>query len=197
VPPAGLPLRARIPNLADRRLYTFGPAATWPALEPFIAGRIDEALIAAHWDDLLRLATSVRIGTVPASLMLKRLGSYPRQNGLALALREVGRIERTLFTLDWLHDPALRRQATAELNKGESRNALARAVCFHRLGRLRDRTLESQQHRASGLNLVVAAIILWYTVYMERAVQALRAEGEEIPNDLLPHRRRAAGSTST
>src|SRR5690349_12412961 len=44
--------------------------------------------------------------------MLKRLGSYPRQNGLALALREIGRIERTLFTLDWLEDPSLRPQAT-------------------------------------------------------------------------------------
>jgi hypothetical protein len=60
-------------------------------------------------------------------------------------------------------------------------------VCFHRLGRLRDRTLESQQHRASGLNLVVADIILWNTVYMERAIQALRAGGEEIPDDLLPY----------
>ena len=56
--------------------------------------------------------------------MLKRLGAYPRQNGLALALREIGRIERTLFTLDWLENPELRRQATAELNKGEARNAL-------------------------------------------------------------------------
>lgn len=183
----GFRFAPRIPNLADRRLHAFGPAATWLALEPFIAGRIDEALIATHWDDLLRLATSVRIGTVPASLMLRRLGSYPRQNGLALALREIGRIERTLFTLDWLDDPALRRQATAELNKGESRNALARAACFHRLGRLRDRTLESQQHRASGLNLVVAAIVLWNTVYMERAIQALRAGGETIPDELLPH----------
>ena len=110
-------------------------------------------LIQAHWEDAVRLATSVRTGTVPASLMLRRLGSYPRQNGLALALREIGRIERTLFTLDWLDDPGLRRQATAELNKGESRNALARAVCFHRLGRIRDRSYEGQQHRASGLTL--------------------------------------------
>ena len=92
--------------------------------------RSTRGLITSYWDDLLRLATSVQLGTVPASLMLRRLGSYPRQNGLALALREVGRIERTLFTLDWLADPAPRRQATAELNKSESRNALARAVCF-------------------------------------------------------------------
>ena len=52
----------RIPNLAERRLYTFGPPSAWPALEPFIAGRIDENLITAHWDDVLRLATSVRTG---------------------------------------------------------------------------------------------------------------------------------------
>ena len=122
---------------------------------------------------MLRLAASVRTGVVSASLILRRLGNYPRQNGLAVALREGGRIERTLHTLDWLEQPALRRQATVALNKGESRNALARAVCFHRLGRLRDRTAEAQQHRASGLALVTAAIALWNT--------------EVIPDALLAH----------
>src|SRR4051812_6267121 len=143
--------------------------------------------ITAHWDDVLRLATSVRTGVISASLMLKRLGAYPRQNGLALALREIGRIERTLYTPDWLEQPSLRRQATVELNKGESRNALARAVCFHRLGRLRDRTAEAQQHRASGLALVTAAIALWNTVYLGRARDALRRRGEAVPNALLAH----------
>jgi len=146
----GFHFSPRIPNLADRKLYAFGPASTWPALAPFIAGKPDDKLIAAQWEDVLRLTASVRTGTVSASLLLKRLGAYPRQNGLALALREIGRIERTLHALDWLERPQLRRQATAELNKGESRNALARAVCFHRLGRLHDRTAQAQQHRASG-----------------------------------------------
>jgi TnpA family transposase len=136
---------------------------------------------------VLRLAASVRTGRVSASLMLKRLGAYPRQNGLALALREIGRVERTLFTLDWLERPELRRQATAELNKGEARNALARAVCFHRLGRLRDRTAELQQHRASGLALVTAAIALWNAVYLGRALDALRRRGEAVPDTLLAH----------
>jgi TnpA family transposase len=183
----GFRFAPRIPNLAERRLYGFGPASNWPALAPFIAGRADERLITAHWDEVLRLAASVRTGTVSASLILKRLGAYPKQNGLALALREIGRIERTLYTLDWLEQPALRRQATAELNKGESRNALARAVCFHRLGRLRDRSTELQQHRASGLTLVTAAIVLWNTVYLGRALDALRRRGEAIPNALLAH----------
>jgi len=183
----GFRFAPRIPNLAERRLYASGPAATWPALAPFIAGRPDDKRITAHWDDVLRLATSVRTGVVSASLMLKRLSAYPRQNGLALALREIGRIERTLYTLDWLEQPSLRRQATAELNKGESRNALARAVCFHRLGRLRDRTAEAQQHRAGGLALVTAAIALWNTVYLGRAQDALRRRGEAVPNALLAH----------
>ncbi|WP_425292543.1 Tn3 family transposase [Citrobacter freundii] len=54
--------------------------------------------------DILRLASSIKQGTVTASLMLRKLGSYPRQNGLAVALRELGRIERTLFIRgrDWL-----------------------------------------------------------------------------------------------
>src|SRR3712207_8797221 len=64
----------------------------------------------------------------------------------------------TLFTLDWLEIPALRRQATAELNKGEAKNALHRGVCFHRLGRLRDRRAESQRHRVSGVPPLVGEI---------------------------------------
>ena len=184
--------------MAERRLYAFDPASNWPALAPFIASTIDEKLITAHWDDVLRLA-SVRTGTVSTSLMLKRLGAYPRQNGLSLALREIGRIERTLFTLDWLESPELRRQATAELNKGEARNALARAVCFHRLWRLRDRAVEAQQHRASGLALVTAAIALWNTTYLDRAIQLLRREGHLLPDELLARCtwRRSDGSTST
>jgi TnpA family transposase len=183
----GFRFAPRIPNLAERRLYAFGPASTWPTLAPFIAGRPAIELVAMHWEDVLRLAASVRTGVVSASLVLRRLGAYPRQNGLALALREIGRIERTLHTLAWLQSPQLRRQATAELNKGEARNALARAVCFHRLGRLRDRTAELQQHRASGLALVTAAIALWNSVYLGRAVDVLRRGGEAMPDALLAH----------
>lgn len=104
----------------------------------------------------------------------RKLGSYPRQNGLAVALRELGRIERTLFILSWLQSVDLRRRVHAGLNKGEARNALARAVFLCRLGEIRDRSFEQQRYRASGLTLVTAAIALWNTVYIERAVQALK-----------------------
>jgi Tn3 transposase DDE domain len=56
-------------------------------------------------------------------------------------------------------------------------NALRRAVFFNRLGEIRDRSYENQRHRASGLNLLVAAIILWNTAYLQRAVDHLRNQG--------------------
>ena len=112
---------------------------------------------------------------------------YPRQNGLAVALRELGRIERTLFILDWLQSVDLRRRVHAGLNKGEARNALARAVFFNRLGEIRDRSFEQQRYRASGLNLVTAAIVLWNTVYLERAMNALRGHDQGVDDALLQY----------
>jgi hypothetical protein len=91
------------------------------------------------------------------------------------------------FPVPLLLGPQLRRRSHVGLNKGEAEHALKRAVFFHRLGELRDRTFENQRHRASGLNLMVAAIVLWNTVYLGRAVEALRDAGEEIPAELLPH----------
>ena len=155
-------------------------------MAPLIGGSVNTRLIEQQYSEVLRLVGSIKTGTVTASLILRKLGAYPRQNSLALALREIGRIERTLFTLKWLQDPALRRRTNAGLNKGEARNALARAVFLHRLGEIRDRSYENQRYRASGLNLVVAAITLWNTVYLERAVAALR-ETTDIDPALLQH----------
>lgn len=82
---------------------------------------------------------------------------------------------------------ALRRRLQAGLNKGGARNALARAVFMHRLGEIRDRKPENQSYRASGLTLLTAAISLWNTVYMERAIDALKRKGLKINEQLLSH----------
>ena len=175
----------RIRNIGDTRLYTPTNGHEHATLAPLIGGSINTTTIALHWDEILRLAASIKTGTVTASLMMRKLGAYPRQNGLALALRELGRLERTLFLLDWLQDPGLRRKVTAGLNKGEARNTLARAVFFNRLGEIRDRSFEQQRYRASGLNLLTAAIVLWNTVYLDRTVATLTSNGGDIDPDLL------------
>jgi TnpA family transposase len=183
----GFRFAPRIRDLADRRIYVLNTRAEYKALTPIIGGAVDMRVVGDNWDEILRSGTSIKAGTVAHSTLMRRLAAYPRQNAIAKALREIGRMERTLFTLDWISDPALRRRANAGLNKGEARNALARAVFFHRLGEIRDRTFENQRYRASGLNLAVAAIILWNTVYLGRAVDELRSRGEIIPDELVAH----------
>jgi hypothetical protein len=75
-----------------------------------------------------------------------------------------GATQRTIFTLDWIEDPVLRRHTGQELNKGESRNSLSRAVFIHRL----------------------TAIILWNTRYLESAIGTLR-QIEDVPGSLIAH----------
>ena len=182
----GFRFAPRIRDLGETKLFVPKCDASYDVLKPMVSSdKLNVKVIRAHWDDILRLAASIKQGTVTASLMLRKLGSYPRQNGLAVALRELGRIERTLFILDWLQSVELRRRVHAGLNKGEARNALARAVFFYRLGEIRDRSFEQQRYRASGLNLLTAAIVLWNTVYLERAVAALHGHGQPVDEGLL------------
>lgn len=183
----GFRFAPRIRDLADTKIYIPESDNEYDGLKPMIGGTIKLKHIQLHWDEILRLATSIRQGTVTASLMLRKLGSYPRQNGLAIALRELGRIERSLFILDWLQSVELRRRVNAGLNKGEARNALARAVFLNRLGEIRDRSFDQQRYRASGLTLVTGAIVLWNTVYLERAVTTLRERGVDVDEDLLQY----------
>lgn len=107
--------RPRGRPVAPAELARFEPrqrCATLVALSIEGMARVTDEIIDLHayWNDILRLATSINQATVRASLMLKKLGSCPRQNVLAVALRELGRIEPTLFTLDKLQSVELRRR---------------------------------------------------------------------------------------
>ena len=185
----GFRFAPRLRDIKDRRLYVL-PGQAVPA-----------SAAAAHWRSGQCRSHRGALGRAAAhgDLHPRRYGSGV---GNARAPRRVSTPERardraarggthrahTLrLKLSWMRDIDLRRRVGLGLNKGEARNALARAVFFHRLGELRDRSFESQAYRASGLNLLVAAIILWNTKYLENTLDALRAEGQRIPKELACH----------
>ena len=120
----GFRFAPRIRDLADRRLYSIDHPGTYQTLSPLIAAKVNLKQISRHWDDVLRLASSIKKSSVSASLILGKLAAYPKQNGLAWALREIGRVERTLFLLDWVQNPDLRQRVTQGLNKHELRTCL-------------------------------------------------------------------------
>ncbi|RSU46309.1 Tn3 family transposase [Sphingobium yanoikuyae] len=177
----------RIRDLPQKRLYAFTPNPTPANVRALVGGKINEPLIERNWPDILRIMATIAAGIVAPSQILRKLASYPRQNELALALREVGRIERTLFMIDWILDAGLQRQAQIGLNKGEAHHALKRAISFHRRGEIRDRSGEGQHYRIAGMNLLAAIIIFWNTMKLGEVVNTRAASGTHIAPDLLAH----------
>jgi len=183
----GFRFAPRIRGFSKLKLYPIKHSKYYPTLKPMLGGRINTRLIYEDWLDMLHIASSLRLGTVTPPVFLQRLAQYPRQNRWAKTLKELGRLERTFFSLYWIQDKWFRQQVHQALLKGEARNALSRAVCLYRLGRIHDRSLQDQQYRASALNLVVSAITIWNTIYIEKAVEHLRNNGWEITDKHLQH----------
>jgi TnpA family transposase len=177
----------RIRDLPSRRLYLFDPASAPDELRGLIGGKIREGLVVQNWPGVLRSAATMVTGAMRPSQLLKKFAAYPRQHELAVALREIGRVERTLFIIEWLLDADMQRRAQIGLNKGEAHHALKNALRIGRQGEIRDRTAEGQHYRMAGLNLLAAIIIYWNTKHLGQAVAARRRAGLNCAPDLLAH----------
>lgn len=177
----------RIRDLPSKRLYVFDPASTPKELKGLIGGKIREGIIIANWPDILRSAATMVAGVMPPSQLLRKFATYPRQHALAEALKEIGRVERTLFIIEWALDADLQRRAQIGLNKGEAHHALKNALRIGRQGEIRDRTTEAQHFRMAGLNLLAAIIIYWNTKHLGQAVKRRKRDGLDCPSDLLAH----------
>lgn len=177
----------RIRDLPSKRLYLFDPSACPKELKGLIGGKVREPVISSNWPDILRSAATMVAGAMPPSQLLRKFSAYPRQHELAVALREIGRVERTLFIIDWLLDADMQRRAQIGLNKGEAHHALKNALRIGRQGEIRDRTSEGQHFRMAGLNLLTAIIIYWNTKHLGQAVAGRRRNGLDCSSDPLAH----------
>ena len=82
-------------------------------------GFIDELLIREQWDPMARVAVSLRDQTAPAHVILRRLASSPKDR-LSKAITALGRLLKTTYILQYLHDDTLREREHRQLNRGES-----------------------------------------------------------------------------
>lgn len=183
----GYEFAPRLRNLPTLRLYGMQGATVPKVLRDLINARVNLTRIEQQWPDIIRLIASIITHRVVPSHMLRQLASFPRQNELAIALREIGRIERTLFMLKWISSTDLQRRAQMGLNKGEAHHALKRALNFNRRGEIRDRTSENQHLRMVSLNLMAAIIIYWNTKHLGRVIEEMKQEGRDFSPDLLTH----------
>jgi TnpA family transposase len=176
------------PRLADfgaSRFWRMDPKADYGALNGVARQRINIPRITRNWDNLLRVAGSLKMGAVSASELIRGLQGGGRPSTLGRAIGELGRVAKTLYLLNYLDDEAYRRRILTQLNRGESRHSVARAIFHGQRGELRQRYREGQEDQLGALGLVVNAVVLWNTRYLDAALAQVRASSTPVnPEDV-------------
>ena len=157
--------------------------ADYGPLNPAARGKIDLERVRRHWPDIRRLVASIHIGAVSAHDVIRMLApaGNPSQLGDALAL--YGRIFKTLHVLTYVDDEPYRREIKTVRNLQERRHDLARYVFHGRKGLLRPAYQEGMEDQLGALGLVLNAITLWNTDYLDAAITALRADGYPVRDE--------------
>ncbi len=168
------------PRLADAGAATFWRlnSTDHGPLNNLARHQVNRVLVEQHYDDLLRVAGSLLQRHTTASQLVRALRSHTRHlASLARALQHVGRAAKTIHLLDYCNDQPFRRRILTQLNRGESRHALARDVCHSHRGELRQRYRQGQEEQLGALGLIVNAIVLYNTIYTQRALDHLTNSG--------------------
>ncbi|GAA4389571.1 Tn3 family transposase [Hymenobacter koreensis] len=161
----------RLADLADQRFWRLRKEDDYGPLNELGRHVVNARLIHDHWEDMLRLAGSLKLGKVKATAVMRTLQRAGSLSGLGRAVAEFGRIEKTLYLLAYVQDEAYRRRILVQLNRGEGRHAVARAVFHGKKGELRQRYREGMEDQLGALGLVVNALVLWNTRYLQRALE--------------------------
>ncbi len=186
----GYQFSPRLADIGEARFWRIDPKADYGSLNKVARQKVNMGLIARNWDDLLRVAGSLKLGMVSASEFVRSLyggaggsrGSN-RSSTLARAIAELGRIPKTLHLLGYVDDDTYRRRILTQLNRGEGRHSLARVIFHGHRGELRQKYREGQEDQLGALGLVLNMIVLWNTRYMHLALNQLRSEGAEVKTE--------------
>lgn len=179
----GFQFSPRLADLGDARFWRMDRSADYGPLNGIARQTINTQLIAANWDDLLRVAGSLLSGRVSASDLIRALQAGGRLTTLARAIAEAGRASKTIHLLTFVDDENYRRGILIQLNRQEGRHSLGRAVFHGQRGELRQRYREGQEDQLGALGLVLNAIALWNTRYINAALVRLREQGVDVRDD--------------
>lgn len=179
----GYQFSPRLADIGAARFWRLDAHADYGVLNDLARHRIRPDLIARHWEDLLRIAGSLKMGTVNATQLIRALQRSGRPTVLGRAIGELGRIYKTRYLLAYLDDEGYRRRILTQLNRGEARHSLARAVFYGKRGELHQAYREGQEDQLNALGLVVNAIVLWNTRYMGVILDTLRQHGHTVVDE--------------
>jgi len=181
----GIAFMPRLKDLPDQVLSRIDRDADYGALQPLLRGRVNVELILEQWDQLVRLAASLKDRLTPAHVVMQRLANANASDRLAGALTQLGRLMKTLHILRYIQEAPLRDAIQLQLNRGEFRHILAKSLFFANQGGFRSGDYEEVMNKASCLSLLSNAVLVWNTVHIACIVDQLRAAGHEVRDEDL------------
>ena len=180
----------RIRGLHKQRIYRIDLNRDYGPLEVLLKRR-DRTLrmdwICEQWERMGQFYASLESGHTTASTALKRLAGYSGKNHFYRANRELGRVFKTEYILQYMSDPLVRQRVRRGLLKGEELHALARQVAYGKQGKLTALDLQGQKNTSSCLTLIMACIIYWQASKINRVILEGQPEAAGVDLSLLEH----------
>ncbi|WP_204036608.1 Tn3 family transposase [Micromonospora qiuiae] len=173
----GYDYRPVLADLPDAKLWRIDAGADYGSLDRAARGRIDLGKITRHWPDILRVIVSIHAGDISAHDAIRILQHDGRLTQLGDAVATYGRIFKTLHVLTFVDDPSYRRQLKAMRNLQEGRHGLGRHIFHGRKGELHRAYHAGMEDQLGALGLVLNCVTLWNTIYLDHALDTLRAQG--------------------
>jgi TnpA family transposase len=181
----GIKLMPRIRNWKDLTFFKADKTCTYEHIESIFSDEIDWKLIETYLPDMLRVALSIKMGKITPSTILKRLSNYSKKNKLYQAFKELGRVERTCFLLQYISDINIRRTIQESTNKSEAFNGFIKWLFFGGEGVIGENN-RAEQRKVIKYNHLVANCVIFYNVYnMSMAIEKLIKEGHKIDSTML------------
>ena len=181
----GIQLQPRIRNWKNLHFFRPDPQVRYKHIDLLFTKQVEWNLIETMLPEMLRVALSIGAGRIRPSTILRRLATYSRKNKLYFAFRELGRVVRTAFLLDYISDIELRRTIQAATNKSEAFNLFVQWVAFGGGRLLAENTRDEQRKMIKYHHLVANLLIFHNVVTMTKALQLLMAEGHRIDEEAL------------
>ena len=173
----------RLADIGGKRFWRIDPGADYGELNAIATSKARLNKIAPHWEDILRLVGSLKLGKISALDIMKTLHVGNKPTRLAQAIAEYGRIDKTIHLLTYIDDEDKRHGIQKQLNRVEGRHNLAREVFHGKRGELRKQYREGQEDQLGALGLMLNIIVYWNTIYIEAALKQMRAEGYPIQDE--------------
>ena len=185
----GFQLMPRFKAIHAQKLYRpdVGMQDSYPNLQPVLTRAINWSLIEQQYDQMIKYATALRLGTAETEAILKR---FTRNSGHPTyrALSELGKVLKTIFLCEYLSSEEVRREIHEGLNVVENWNSANSFIFYGKGGEIQTNRMEDQEVAVLALHLLQNCLVLINTLMIQ---EVLLEQNKSLLQKLTPEDFRA------